>query len=188
MNRPRLRLVIPRPLSTPSGIDATADLVVAFPLATSVLQLRLSCRSTVAPSLARFTTLSVRQRAPATALVEGSDEVVDYLHILANSLRDRFRHRRTIADLHEATALHRRVIGLHQAGHPARASSVHDLARFRANFARADLEKAIELKQAAVELFNTWKAIMPHLGTVLRRTCKRGSSAQGYDHFRFFRR
>ncbi|KAI6024607.1 hypothetical protein BKA83DRAFT_424790 [Pisolithus microcarpus] len=83
--------------------------------------------------------------------------VVDNLRTLANYHRARFQTQHAIIDLNEAITYYRHTLQTCPAGHPSRASSLHDLAqcladRFREQPAAADLDEAITLEQEALQL------------------------------------
>ncbi|KAI6152720.1 hypothetical protein EDD17DRAFT_1132097 [Pisolithus thermaeus] len=83
--------------------------------------------------------------------------VVDNLLALAYYHRARFQSQHAIIDLNGAITFYERTLQLCPAGHPNRASSLHDLAqcladRFRRQPTATDLDKAIVLEQEALEL------------------------------------
>ncbi|KAI6137784.1 hypothetical protein EDD17DRAFT_1881720 [Pisolithus thermaeus] len=126
------------------------DLDHSIYLATYALELRLPPED-----------VSVAAWVGRLAKVENSDEpvvlerVVDNLRALANYHRARFQAQHAIIDLHEAIAFYRHMLCFRPAGHPDRASSLHDLAccladQFREQPAEADLDEAIALEQEAL--------------------------------------
>ncbi|KAI5981312.1 hypothetical protein EDD15DRAFT_406612 [Pisolithus albus] len=83
--------------------------------------------------------------------------VVDNLRTLANYHRARFQTQHALVDVNEAITFYRHTLQTCPAGHPNRASSLHDLAqcladRFREQPAAADLDEAIALEQEALRL------------------------------------
>ncbi|KAI6006550.1 hypothetical protein F5J12DRAFT_939108 [Pisolithus orientalis] len=131
---------------------ATTDLDDAISLATYALELRLSDEDV---SVARWV-----QRLAQDA---DSDEpvtparVADNLCVLANCHRARYQTKHAIVDLNETITLYCYILQLRPAGHPGRASSLHDLAqclaeRFRREPAAADLDQVIAFEQEALEL------------------------------------
>ncbi|KAI5988773.1 hypothetical protein EDD15DRAFT_2198856 [Pisolithus albus] len=129
-----------------------ADLDNAVCLATHALELRLPPEDD-----------SVAAWVQRVAKGANSDELampgrmVDNLRTLANYHRVRFTTQHAITDLNEAITLYRHTLQTCPAGHPDRASSLHDLAqcladRFREQLAAADLDEAIPLQQEALQL------------------------------------
>ncbi|KAI6155037.1 hypothetical protein BKA82DRAFT_996781 [Pisolithus tinctorius] len=129
-----------------------ADLDNAICLATCAVELRLPHED-----------VSVGAWVQRVAQGAGSGEPVilgqaaNDLCVLANCHRARYQTQHAIVDLNEAITYYRYMLQLRPAGHPSRASSLHDLAqcladRFRRQSTTVDLDDAIVLEQEVLDL------------------------------------